>query len=306
LTAAVLAELQRAPDPRVKEILAALVRHLHELVRELRLTQKEFIQACSFIARLGQHTTESHNEVVLLAGSLGVSTLVCLLNNAGAGHEETTANLLGPFWRLHSPRIEQGASLVQSPTAGTPLFVTVTVRDNAGAAVQGAQVDVWQCSSEGFYENQDPTQCDMNLRGQLTSDAEGRVWFRSIMPSGYPVPVDGPVGDLLRALGRHNMRPAHLHFLIEKPGYKTHVTQVYFNEDEYLNSDVQFGVTRATIGDYVRHESRTRAPASDVTGPWYSLDCRFVIEPGVSELPRPPITGKARGERPVFEVLKRL
>jgi hydroxyquinol 1,2-dioxygenase len=306
LTAAVLAELQRAPDPRVKEVLTALVRHLHELVRELRLTQKEFIQACGFIARLGQHTTESHNEVVLLAGSLGVSTLVCLLNNAGAGHEETTANLLGPFWRLHSPRIEPGASLVQSPTPGAPLFVTVTVRDNAGAAVQAAQVDVWQCSSEGFYENQDPTQCDMNLRGQLTSDAEGRVWFRSIMPSGYPVPVDGPVGDLLRALGRHNMRPAHLHFLIEKPGYKTHVTQVYFNEDEYLNSDVQFGVTRATIGDYVRHESRTGAPASDVTGPWYSLDCSFVIEPGVSELPRPPITGKARGERPVFEVLKRL
>jgi hydroxyquinol 1,2-dioxygenase len=305
LTAAVLAELQRAKDPRVKEIMSAVVRHLHDLVRELRVTQKEFIQACGFIAGLGQHTTESHNEVVLLAGSLGVSTLVCLLNNGEGGRKETTANLLGPFWRLHSPRAQSGESIVRSPTPGTPLFVTVSLRDGAGKPIAQADVDVWQCSSEGFYENQDPGQGDMNLRGNFTSDAQGRVWFRSIMPSGYPIPVDGPVGDLLRAFRRHNMRPAHLHFMVVKPGYKTHITQVYVNADEHLETDVQFGVTRATIGNYVRHEDSAEAPATDVTGAWYSLDCTFVIEPGVTELPRPPITGKARGERPVFEVLKR-
>src|SRR5581483_8144106 len=157
-------------------------------------------------------------------------------------------------------RTASGDTIVRSPTPGIPLFVTVRLRDSAGNAVAAADVDVWQSSSEGFYENQDPGQCDMNLRGKLTSDSEGRIFFRTIMPSGYPIPVNGPVGDLVRALGRHNMRPAHVHFLIEKPGYRTHITQVYFNEDEHLDSDVQFGVTRATIGDYVHHESAADAP----------------------------------------------
>lgn len=302
LTAAVLAELRRATDPRLKEIMSALVRHLHELAREVNLTQKEFNQACAYIARLGQSTNESHNEVVLLAGSLGLSTLVCLLNNGKSGQSETTANLLGPFWRLHSPRTLNGESIVRSSTPGAALFVTATVKNIEGKPVADAEVDVWHCSIEGLYENQDPAQGDMNLRGKFTSDVEGRIRFRSIMPSGYPVPVDGPVGELLRALGRHNMRPAHVHFLVNKPGYKTHIAQVYFNADRYLDSDVQFGVTRATIGNYVRHEHE-RPPAADVSGTWYSLDCTLVIEPGVAELPRPPITGKTRGERPTLEVL---
>jgi hydroxyquinol 1,2-dioxygenase len=170
--------------------------------------------------------------------------------------------------------------------------------------VAGAEVDVWHSSTEGYYENQDPVQADMNLRGKFTSDADGHIAFRSIKPAGYPIPVDGPVGELLRAQGRANMRPAHLHFLIYKPGFKTHISQVYTDGDPHLETDSQFGVTRALIGHYVRHDNEP-APAPDVSGPWYSLDYTFGIEPGVAQWPRPPISGKARGERPAIERLKR-
>jgi len=305
VTEAVLSELQRIQDPRTREVISAAVRHLHDFAREVKLTEDEFRQACAFIARLGQSTTETHNEVVLLCGSLGLSNLVCLLNNGEKGRTETTANMLGPFWRMQSPPTRSGDSIVRSPTPGLALFVNARVLDNRGQPVVEAEVDVWQSSPEGFYENQDPVQADMNLRGKFITDESGGFKFRSIMPSGYPIPVNGPVGDLIRLQGRHNMRPAHVHFLIYKPGYKTHISQVYVNNDPNLETDVQFGVTRALVGNYVRHENEN-APAPDVTGPWYSLDFTFTIEPGEARLPRPPITGKAGGERVQLEVLKRL
>jgi catechol 1,2-dioxygenase len=143
----------------------------------------------------------------------------------------------------------------------------------------------------------------MNLRGKLFTDAEGQIAFRSVKPAGYPIPVDGPVGELLRAQGRHNMRPAHLHFLASKDGFKTLISQIYVNDDPYLDSDVQFGVTRHLVGDYVRHHGS--APAGDVNGPWYTLEHTFVMEAGESKLPRPPIQGKASGERPELPVLER-
>ena len=297
VTAAVLAELARAPDGRFKEIMAAFVRHLHDFIREVKLTEEEFQAAIGYIVGLGQHTNATHNEAVLMSGSLGVSTLICLLNNGDRGATETSANLLGPFWRMHSPPTQNGGSIVRSPTPGPALFVNAAFRDRAGKPVAGAVVDVWHSSPEGFYENQDPVQADMHLRGQFTTDAEGHIAFRSIKPAGYPIPIDGPVGALLRAQGRHNMRPAHLHFLAVKDGFKTLITQVYVNDDKFLETDVQFGVTRHLVGDYVRHENEP-APGADVTGPWYSLDFSFVMEAGTSRLPRPPISGKARGERP--------
>ena len=304
VTPAVLSEVERAKNPRFKEIMAAAVRHLHEFVREAKLTEAEFQQACAYIATLGKLTTESHNEVVLIAGSLGVSSLVCLLNNGDHGQTETTANLLGPFWRMNSPRTANGESIVRSPTPGDPIFVNAWVRDQQGRPVVGAEADVWHTSGEGIYENQDPAQADMNLRGKFTTDKDGHISFRSVKPAGYPIPINGPVGELLRAQGRHNMRPAHVHFLIFKPGFKTQFSQVYSSDDPNLETDVQFGVTHALIGKYVRHEGEP-APAPDVKGPWYSLDHNFVIEPGEAKLPRPPITGKATGERPVSEVLER-
>ena len=302
VTATVLAELARAPDPRFREIMTIAVRHLHAFVREARLTEAEFQQACAAIARLGQLTTDSHNEVVLAAGSLGLSSLVCLQNNGDNGRTQTTANLLGPFWRRGSPRTANGGSIVRSPTPGTPIFVNARVCDPEGRPVPGAEVDVWHCSADGYYENQDPAQTDMNLRGQFVTGADGRIAFRSIKPAGYPIPLSGPVGALLRAQGRHNLRPAHIHFLIYKPGFKTQYSQVYSSDDPNLASDVQFAVTERLVGEYVRHENEA-APAPDVTEPWYSLDFTFTIEPGDAKLPRPPISGKAAGERPSRGVL---
>jgi catechol 1,2-dioxygenase len=304
LSAAVLAEMNRAEDPRLRKILSAAVRHLHAFASEVQLTETEFQQACAQIARLGQLTTPSHNEVVLCAGSLGLSALVCLLNNSGPGDEPTTANLLGPFWRDASPPTANSASIVRSPTAGEPIFVTARVHDVQGAPVPGAEVDVWHSSAEGYYENQDPQQADMNLRGRLTTDAQGCIRFRSIKPVGYPVPVNGVVGDLLRALRRHNLRPAHLHFLIHKAGFKTQFSQVYSSDDPNLETDVQFGVTRALIGHYVRHDGGTAA-APDVRGLWYTLEHRFVLEPGEARRPRPPISGKESGLQPVPVRLER-
>ena len=253
VTAAVLEELAKAHDTRFREVMSAFVRHLHDFAREVKLTEEEFRRAIDYVVALGHHTTDFHNEAVLMAGSLGFSTLICLLNNGANGQAETMANLLGPFWRLGSPRTENGGSIVRSPTNGPALFVSACVRDTKGRPVEGAEVDVWQSSPQGFYDVQDPSQADMNLRGKFITDAAGCFSFWSVRPSGYPIPVSGPVGDLLRAQGRHNMRPAHVHFLIFKPGFKTLISQVYLQDDPNLESDVQFGVTRPLVGNYIRH-----------------------------------------------------
>jgi catechol 1,2-dioxygenase len=287
VTDAVVDAFKNASDPRVREILIALVKHLHAFARDVHLTEEEFQTAVQYVVQLGQKTTDTHNEAVLMSGSLGFSTLICLLNNGNKGQTETTANLLGPFWRLNSPRTENGGSIVRSPTPGPALFVDAVVRDQNGAPIAGAEVDVWHSSPEGFYEQQDPKQAPMNLRGKFMTDGQGCFGFRSVKPAGYPIPIDGPVGDLVRATGRHHYRPAHLHFLIFKEGRKTLISQIYVNDDDRLETDVQFGVTRALIGNFVRHDGP--APAGDVTGEWYSLEQTFVMEPGNSRLPKPPI-----------------
>jgi catechol 1,2-dioxygenase len=290
VTEAVEEAVSRVEDARLREILLALVRHLHGFVREVRLTESEFGEAVRMIAALGQKTTESHNEVMLMAGSLGVSPLVCLLNNGNLGQTETQANMLGPFWRDDQPACASGDSLVRSPTPGPQLLVSILLEDAAGQPVAGAQVDVWHSSPEGLYENQDPQQAEMNLRGRFVSDSAGKFQFRTVKPAGYPIPVDGPVGELVRATRRHHFRPAHLHFMVFKPGFKTLISQVYSPDDPNIDSDVQFGVTRALIGNYVSHDK-----PSDEFGfaaPWYSLDQRFVLEAGEARRPMAPIRAK--------------
>jgi protocatechuate 3,4-dioxygenase beta subunit len=291
VTDAVVEAVTRTEDPRLREILLALVRHLHGFVREVRLTEREFQQAARIVAALGQNTTASHNEVVLMAGSLGVSSLVCLLNNGNQGQTETQANLLGPFWREDQPLSASGDTLVRSPTPGPGLAVRVLIENGEGRPVAGAEVDVWHSSPEGLYENQDPRQAEMNLRGRFISDQAGRFDFRSVKPAGYPIPIDGPVGELVRATRRHHYRPAHLHFMVYKPGFKTLISQIYAPDDEHIDSDVQFGVTRALIGDYLRHDEPS--PELGFAAPWYSLDQRFILEPGDARRPAAPIRSKA-------------
>jgi catechol 1,2-dioxygenase len=276
VTRAVLAEMQRTPDARTKEILSALIAHLHAFIREVRLTEREFQQAIGHLNAIGQHSTPSHNEAMLLAGALGVSNLVCLLNN----RQPTQANNLGPFYRAGSPRCANGDSIVRSQTPGAPLLFKGYVKDAGGRPIAGAEVDVWQSAPSGLYENQDPSQADMNLRGTFTTQADGSFAFRSVKPAGYPVPTGGPTGALLRAQKRHNFRPAHLHFLVVKPGFKSIASQVYDPDDPHLETDSQFGVTRALIGKFRREK--------DV----FLLEFTFVLERGESVRPAPPITAK--------------
>ena len=288
VTVAATSVMERTSDPRLREIMVSLVRHLHGFIRDVRLTEAEFREAAAIVGELGKLSTDTHNEVILIAGSLGVSSLVCLLNNGDQGNTETAQSLLGPFWRLHSPRVENGGSIVRSATPGPALFVSGRVVDPAGHSVAGAEVDVWHASPVGLYENQDPEQADMNLRGKFTTDADGRFSFRSVMMIGYPIPTQGVVGRLLKAQGRHPYRPAHLHALIFKPGFKVLTSQVYDPADPHIDSDVQFGVTSALIGDFVRHDE-AHPTARDVGSPWYSLDHLYKMEAGEAVLPRPPI-----------------
>jgi len=288
VTAAALAVMERTSDPRLRQIMVSLVKHLHAFVRDVRLTEAEFRDATAIVAELGKLTTDTHNEVVLMAGSLGVSPLVCLLNNGDQGNTETDQSLLGPFWRLNSPRVENGGSIVRSETPGAPLFVSGRVVDKDDHPVAGAEVDVWHASPVGLYENQDPDQADMNLRGKFTTDQDGRFAFRSVMMVGYPIPTNGVVGRLLEAQSRHPYRPAHLHALIFKPGFKVLISQVYDPADPHIDSDVQFGVTQALIGKFQRHDT-PHPTARDVPTPWYSLDHTYRLEAGEAVLPRPPI-----------------
>jgi catechol 1,2-dioxygenase len=282
VTLAVQAVMQQTSDPRLREIMTSLVKHLHGFVTEARLTEAEFRQAAALINEIGQRSNDSHNEAVLMAGTLGVSQLVCLLNNGGVvdddGSIQTSQNLLGPFWRMHSPRTENGGSILRSSTPGEALRVEGLVVDSGGKPIANAEVDIWHASPVGLYEQQDDSQADMNLRGKFTTNAEGKFWFTSVKPTGYPIPIDGVVGRLLAAQNRHPYRPAHLHALIFKEGFKTLISQVYADDDEHLETDVQFGVTRATTGHFQKQVDGS-----------YVLQYTYVMQAGEAVLPKPPI-----------------
>ncbi|QND72907.1 dioxygenase [Tardiphaga robiniae] len=288
VTSAAIQVMAQTTDLRLREIMTSLVTYLHAFIRDVRLTETEFRDATAILNEMGKLTSDTHNEMVLMAGSLGVSSLVCLLNNGNGGNTETSQSLLGPFWRLNSPHVANGGSIIRSDTPGNPLFVTGRVIDRSGAPVAGAEIDIWHASPVGLYENQDPDQADMNLRGKFTTDSDGRFWFSTVKMVGYPIPTDGVVGRLLRAQGRHPYRPSHLHALIFKPGYKVLISQVYDPRDPHIDTDVQFGVTEALVGDYLRHDEVHPSDPSIQT-PWYSLDYTYVMEPGEAVLPRPPI-----------------
>jgi catechol 1,2-dioxygenase len=275
---AALSAMERTPNPRLRELIASLTRHLHAFVTETALTEAEFERALDFIVAIGKATGDKKNEVVLAADILGVSTLVALLNNEQPGGESKAA-LLGPFWRANAPQCDAGENIARGDTPGTPVEVRGIVRDAQGRPVAGAIVDVWQASPVGLYENQDPAQPDMNLRGCFTTDPKGGYHLRTVVPAGYPVPTDGPCGELLRAQLRHPNRPAHLHFMVSAPGHKVLITQVFADDDENLASDPVFGVTRPLIGHFEMNADRTSA----------TLQHDFVLRPGETVFPKPPI-----------------
>jgi protocatechuate 3,4-dioxygenase beta subunit len=287
ITEVVTAAMSRTEDSRLKKIVEMLVKHAHAFLKEVRLTDPEFEQGLEFLKAIGQATRDDHNEVVLCADVLGFSTLVTLLNNSDTSGR-TPGALLGPFYRAHSPEYNNGDSIACEGSPGDPLFVRGRVFNTAGRPVGEAIVDVWQASPVGLYENQDPEQPDMNLRGHFRTDAEGHFHFRSVRPAGYPVPTDGPVGALLEKQRRHPYRPAHLHFVVISQGYDTLISQVFADDSKYLGSDVVFGVNRSLIGTFVRHDGGDE-PAPGVIGPYYTLDYDFVLAEGTPTYPTPPI-----------------
>jgi catechol 1,2-dioxygenase len=287
ITEVVLAAMKRTDNPRLKQSVDAVVRHAHAIFREVQLTDQEFEKGLEFVKANGQATVDDHNEVVLCADVLGFSTLVTLLNTVDRSNR-TPGALLGPFYRGNSPEYADGATIVDEGSPGAPLFVKCRVVDTAGKPVKGAMVDVWQASPVGLYENQDPDQPDMNLRGRFHTDADGYFRFRSVRPAGYPVPTHGPVGRLLEHQHRHPYRPAHIHFVVIAEGYDTLISQVFADDSEYLGSDVVFGVNRALVGKFAAHEDG-KAPVSDVSGEYYTLEYEFVVAEGTPTYPTPPI-----------------
>lgn len=278
----VLQAMAHTPDARLRQLMASLTTHLHQFVRENRVTEAEFETAVDFLIRIGQATGPKTNEVILASDLLGVSTLVALINNpAGSGQTESHAALLGPFWRKEAPLCAAGDCIARGDTPGLPLEVKGTVHDAHGRPLAGATVDAWQASPVGLYENQDPAQPDMNLRGRFTTDAQGRYFLRTVLPAGYPVPTDGPCGELLRAQQRHPFRPAHLHFMVSAPGHKVLITQVFADDAETLLSDPVFGVTAPLVGHFER-TSRDGAPLATLSHDFHLLE-------GETVFPHPPI-----------------
>ncbi len=287
VTPAVLSVMEQTTDPRLREIMSSLITHLHTFVRDVRLTEAEFQQATRMLNTMGQQSNDKHNEFVLMAGSLGISSLVCLLNNGDNGSTETTQSLLGPFWRLNQPLTKNGGSILRSETAGPRLYGSLSFRDQQGQAIEGLEVDIWHASPVGLYENQDDCQAEFNLRGKFISTADGTVEFKSVKPIGYPIPTHTTVGKLLEAQNRHPFRPAHVHVLAHKEGFKTLISQIYVDETDYLTSDVQFGVTQALVGELQQHSGPH--PEDGNVGDWFSLEHTLTLEPGESTLPIPPI-----------------
>lgn len=288
VTDAVLRAMANTRDPRLKQIMDAFVRHSHAFLREVRPTEEEFERGLRFIAALGHHTHETNNEVVLAADVVGISTLVTLLNKP-LSQVESAAALLGPFYRANAPECALGDTIARSDTPGSPLLVSGQVRDVDGTPLAGAVVDVWQASPIGLYENQDPHQENMNLRGRFRTDADGRFHFCSVRPAGYPVPTGGPIGELLVAQQRHPYRPAHMHFVVSAEGHETLITQVFADDSDVLQSDVVFGVTAPLVGTYRRHDRIDGPVPEGVEAPYHTLDYDFVLRKGVPTFPIPPI-----------------
>lgn len=276
---AVLAANETTADPRLKQVLAGLVRHLHAFALEVDLTPQELHAGLDFLVAIGQASGPKKHEGILLADILGLATLVQLRSARHAlAAGGTEPALIGPFWRAHQPLRAHGERICSADTPGARLTVRGRVRSLDGTPIPGARVETWQASPKGLYENQDDTQADMNLRGRFETDAEGRFAFESVRPAGYPVPTDGPCGDLLRAQGRHTMRPAHLHFIAVAPGHKVLATQFFDLDDPHANDDVVFGA----VGSLLR-----RFEPDGEGG--FTLDIELRLEPGETRVPHAPI-----------------
>lgn len=277
ITAAVVEAFRGTPDPRLRNIMGALVRHLHDFVREVELTQEEWQFAIDYLTRTGQPMPDKRQEFILLSDTLGVSALVDAINHrVPAGATETT--MLGPFYVPTPPELPLGFDLGRG-LKGEPLFVEGTVCAASGTPVANAAVDVWQSDSEGHYDVQLADLKDARLRGRFRTDPKGRYHFWSIMPCSYPIPLDGTVGEMLRATERPPFRPAHVHFMIAADRHETLVTHIFVAGDPYFDSDPVFA-TKDSLTREFSQESPGMAPdGTRIDRPWRKLIYNFGLKP---------------------------
>ncbi len=277
LTDAVVARLGKTTDPRFKEVMTSLIRHLHAFVRDVELTEEEWFEAIKFLTAAGQKCDDKRQEYILLSDVLGVSMLVDAINHRRSGGA-TENTVLGPFYVHDAPEISNGDDMAAA-WKGEPTYVSGRVLSTEGRPVAGALLDLWQSNSEGRYDVQLADTGGRKLRAKLRADNEGRFRFRTIKPTSYPVPTDGPVGQILNRMGRHPMRPAHLHFIVSAPGYETVVTHLFVEGDPYLESDVVFGVKNSLVIDLKRNDSEAEAKKLGLTAPFYTASYDFVLKP---------------------------
>jgi protocatechuate 3,4-dioxygenase beta subunit len=248
VTEATLAQMANTPDPRLREIMAAAVKHMHAFAREVSLKPEEWLYGIKFLTEVGQACTPFRQEFILLSDTLGLSRMVNILHDGRAETVGTETSLLGPFYREKSPLLALGDRISPNPTT-EEIAVFGRVLSDTGEPVAGASVEVWQTDPDGAYDLQALEPGVMDWRAQFRTDAEGRYWFRATLPMGYTIPMDGPVGAMIRAQSRHGCRPAHTHFLIGAPGYRELVTSLYYGYDQYIDTDTVFGVSQSLIID---------------------------------------------------------
>jgi hydroxyquinol 1,2-dioxygenase len=277
ITAEVLARLAATPDGRLRELMTALVRHLHAFAAETRLTEAEWLASIRFLTASGQACDERRQEFILLSDVLGLSMRVVDLN-AGAPPGCTEPTVFGPFHVEGAPRVPLGGD-VAAGAPGEPCWVQGRVTRPGGAAVPYAEIDVWQADAEGLYDVQRPELARPQARGVLHADADGRYRFWTVLPEPYPIPSDGPVGRLLEATGGHPWRPAHLHFMISAPGHERLITHVFRRGGRYLDSDAVFGVRPSLVADWIRHEPGVAPDGSRRDTPYWTLDFDFTLKP---------------------------
>ena len=246
LTNAVLAKLDGAKDARFKQILSSLIGHLHAFVREVELTEAEWFESINFLTATGKMCDAKRQEFILLSDTLGVSMLVDAINNE-AGEGITDSTVLGPFYTGPQRELANGDSILLREENAEPMVMRGRVANENGVPIVGAKIEVWQTATNQLYDAQDPEQPHGHLRATFRSDANGQYEFRTVMPVSYPIPSDGPAGQLLERVGRHPFRPAHVHFMISAPGYRTLVTHLFLAGDKYLESDAVFGVKPSLI-----------------------------------------------------------
>ncbi|MDK1374581.1 MULTISPECIES: intradiol ring-cleavage dioxygenase [unclassified Sinorhizobium] len=267
---------RNAKDARLKQVMEVVIRKLHEAVKEIEPTQEEWLQAILFLTRTGQMCNEWRQEFILLSDTLGVSMLVDAINNRKpSGASEST--VLGPFHVKGAPELEMGANICLDQK-GEDLFIQGRILDTSGNPIAGAVLDVWQANDEGFYDvQQQGIQPDFNLRGVFRTGPDGRYWFRAVKPKYYPIPNDGPVGQMLDHLGRHPNRPAHLHYIIKADGFETLITHIFDPDDPYINSDAVFGVKESLLAEFKRTHDPVRAKEYNFEGDFWEVEHDFVL-----------------------------